>query len=587
MADESTLILNSSLYYAKPHLSQNPDYLHYWAFHAPTAIQQAWKISKMSEVKILSQAKARITQARNRQLQKIKEQNQNIDLNELKSIEQLLLKGSWLKTFNMDNIDVSSSFKLPEIEEIIEVGSGSLIKDAQAAFSKNAEALSLIEEDIISRVGCTQDDIDNYVDYVLKAYFTSGVKTINAAGRSYTTKAKGQSSVSSWQAKIIESLLSRNNEGFFTKGGKYKGAYEGWESEKGKLIAAITVLQDPQSLKYIQEVADSGKVEIKHEDGSSDGLATDVRTVLEALFDKVKKYFQQLHAIAAEAAAGRGVQSALEEFGEALSKYTLEATGENVGTGQIDVVKTANFEGNKKFFDMIQTQQKNKTAWDNANMRASKSDAYFQITKDGVVVRQGLSVKDYKSVSVSADGHIQSATIDIQKGTPLLTLLTREANLSSAQMHTLFQVLAFHTDESDEGVGSFFIANLWEDMMDKIKYLAFLDTIAGFTNELDQAMYFVFNRNIYSMWDIMGYFQKVNDYKDAIRWTAMNGGTLEYEDYHSLDTWEGTKWRANKEKAETRSNRSSSLMAQQMYDTKVEVKIHIADIAAFENLKLN
>lgn len=587
MADEGTLILNSSLYHAKPHLSQNPDYLHYWAFHAPTATQQALKISKMSEVKILSQAKARITQARNRQLQKIKEQNQNIDLNELKSIEQLLLKGSWLKTFNMDNIDVSSGFKLPEVEEIIEVGSGNLVKDAQAAFSKNTEALSSIEEDIISRIGCTQDDIDNYVDYVLKAYFTSGVKAINAAGHSYTTRAKGQSSVSSWQAKIIESLLSRNNEGFFTKGGKYKGAYEGWESEKAKLIAAVTVLQDPQSLKYIQEVADSGKVEIKHEDGSSDGLATDVRTVLEALFDKVKKYFQQLHAIAAEAAAGRGVQSALEEFGEALSKYTLEATGENIGTGQIDVVRTANFEGNKKFFDMIQTQQKNKTAWDNANMRASKSDAYFQISKDGVVVRQGLSVKDYRNISVSADGHIQSATIDIQKGTPLLTLLTREANLSSAQMQTLFQVLAFHTDESDEGVGSFFIANLWEDMMDKIKYLAFLDTIAGFTNELDQAMYFVFNRNIYNMWDIMGYFQKVNDYKNAIRWTAMNGGTLEYEDYHSLDTWEGTKWRANKEKAETRSDRSSALMAQQMYDTKIEVKIHIADIAAFESLKLN
>lgn len=60
----------------------------------------------------------------------------------------------------------------------------------------------------------------------------------------------------------------------------------------------------------------------------------------------------------------------------------------------------------------------------------------------------GLTVKSYKHLQVnSPEG---SATLEIQKGTPLLTLLAREAGFSGNDILNLLQVAAAHS-KTNEG----------------------------------------------------------------------------------------------------------------------------------------
>ena len=91
MATEDKLILNPSLYHARPHLG-NKDYLHYWIFHAPGIFEEAKKFGQRSEINILGHAKAKITRARKKQLSELENANPDVPLESLQDVENILLK---------------------------------------------------------------------------------------------------------------------------------------------------------------------------------------------------------------------------------------------------------------------------------------------------------------------------------------------------------------------------------------------------------------------------------------------------------------------------------------------------------------
>lgn len=596
MATGINLQANSRVYNMKPHLTDNPNYLHYWAFHDFDNINAAYGLTQTSETVLLGRAKAKITNAWKKKIATLAAGSSDIDLEELNEIEKLLLDPSWLQNFSMLNSLGAPNIQMPSVQQTIN-NSNTMKQEAIRCLNSIQGQLQIIEQDILKDLGATPADLNAYMKMV-EEYFTSGVNAINSAGKIYNTKAKGESFLSSssdWQSKVLESILSRNNEGFYSSKGKYKGIFSKWSSDKSKLLATIQILKDPDWLTYINAMSEN-KVPIRHGNSKTGDIPNNILAVLEALFEKISKYFQQAHAIAAEVAAAQGIDNCLEELQKVLKTFAIGATtdslskGTNIGGRTFEVQKTTNFKGNEELFKLVETKENDKvTAWQRAGSRGAKSDANIVISKYGVGVNIGISVKDYNSVSINPN--LNKATIDLQKNTPLLTLLTREANLSSKQMHSIYQLLAAHVSDSESGneESDFALVAIWNDLIDKAKYMALLDTLAGFTNEEDQAMYFVFNHNIYTMTDILSYLQRLDDYKSAISWSSIGdeGAGLQYSTYNSRARWIGTKWRTNYADAETRSDEAMKSFSQIMYDTKIRVKLHIADLAAFSAIALN
>lgn len=590
--DDEKIVMNSSLYHAHPHLSKNKYYLHYWLAHTPETFTEAKNFGQKSNIQILSQAKAKITKARRQQLATFQNNFDDISPEAAQEIEEVLLDPTWLKDFSkIFNRAGVPTFSIPSIDVLINGGPQAAVNDAINAYDQVESVLGKIEQEIIQYLNIDVNDVVDYWDY-LENYFTDTLRSTN--GRA--PKRNIGAGYSKWQESVLESILSRNNEAFFKKSNaKYKGKFGKWSADKTKLLAALRIFADgPDAvLQYIKDLTYQ-EVSLIHSDSSEAKKLTKYQEVWDAFFEKIAKYYQQLHAIAAEAATGTAIEELLKQFKNVNDELENQIRVEKVGTKQLDVNVTTNFAGNKRLFDLVEMKdgKNGSSAWQRATKRTSKSDSRLVIQKDKVIITQGFSVKDYKEYNVNSK--LNTATVDIQKGTPLLTLLTREANLKPREMHTLYQLLAVHgtnEDSMNEKTGDFNISILietWNQMIDTIKYLAFLDAIAGFTNEQDKVLYFVFNGEVYAIWDILDYLQKQNSYKDNIRWGVDSGNSkgLLYETYHNQAEWEGTKYRSKSDLAESRSDEATQKFSQTMYDTKIRIKLHIADFAAFRNMKI-
>ena len=529
---------------------------------------------------------------RKQQLAAIQQANPDISLDALQDVETILLNPTWLKDFSKSVEKISApSFSLPSPQELLEGdGPSAAVKDAEEVFNKISDIFKKLEQEIKDSLKDNNEaDIEAYEE-ILTAYFFNGY-TNTSGNRKYTVKASSEIGMTDWQSKVLESILSRNNEGFFSAANKakYKQNFQNISGEKAKLLAIIKVFNEGREpvLKYINKLVysdDSSKrVTVRHQKTTQSKTLNNSLEVLEELFKKINKYYQQLNAVAAEAAVGEALEQVLEDFKKRNEEFEL-SIGKNIGNRQLPVKISRNFKGNKKLFEKVKVKG-NKSAWERAATRVSKSDASFEVSSNGVKVSQGITVKDYREYSINPK--LNSASIDLQRGTPLLTLLTREAYLNPAKMHMLYQILSAHPTTEDSGDENPLLVETWNNIVQKAQYLAFLDTLAGFTNERDQAFYFVFDRKIYSLIDVLSYLQRLNDYNDVIRWSDIEGNNgLEYSTYHNLDKWIGTRWQSDSKLAEARSEATTTYISQQMYDTKIRVKLHIADLAAFAKLAL-
>lgn len=552
-----------------PHIPAGEYYLHYWAKHATPAIAAAARLAGQSESEILSKAKMKINMAREKQRRELVDSYGN-DPETLAQIEYIV-SGKFLENVQNINQTITANAQPLPFQQVIGITPEALINDAEngvAASQAFITQLEQLENEILSYIGENSDFAKKYQDLVID----------------YFTKKKGRYSggrFNDTQANIIDALLSHGAEGFFKKSNAaYKGDFKKLTADQGRILTAISLLKDPSNFtKYIEAIGgENPSGIIRHGDGS-EYLQADKFEAITEFFTKILKWKDQGVAIAAEAASGAGAISALQKAAEGFKEMEVKLS-EKTGTGTYDV-KT-NFSGTKTLFDRV-----DKNAYKRASAkRTGKSDNVLEISidKDGgnVTLYQGLTVKNYRTINISGEGSLRSANIQIQSGTPLLTLLVREAGFSMSDIINLMQVAtAFGT----EGAYNNGLETIWNQTMEKAKYLALLDTLAGFTNEQDQAFFMVFNGKIFDIVDILDSLDRSTG--SGISWTTIgdtNQAGLKRMTYLAMNKWVAPQGKLDYDSAETRSDMLITDVSTQMYNTKIRIKIHIAQLAALASI---
>lgn len=550
-----------------PHISKdNPYYLHYYAINVQSWGNSSALIAESPE-SILEAAKNKISIARAKQQQQIQKwaAEGDIDLKEAADIEYLMMNSDWLENFEPATT-VNGGLSFPDIPPTDLDKASAAVQDAVNVLSKNGESLTKIQE-ILSHIdGYDAGTIDRYAE-LLQNYFT---------GKAFATRVplSGLRSTANttWQKSALEAILSRQNSAFFSSGGQYKGEFKEWSADKTKLLTSLKLLQDPQLPQYVQTLAKEG-VTIKHGTGEQ-YISNNAAEILQAFFDKIKNYFNQMDAIGLEAGAGLGVIKSQKEVGIEFDK--LHTAIQNFsGKGNIQV--TTDFSETKDFFDAVNNQ-----AYNRAQMRAKKSDAAtISISENGVTVSQGITVKKDRKLNFNPS-YPSSANFVLQRSTPLLTLLAREAGLNNNQLFSIVQLLAAHGSDGDYESA---LVNQWNAAMQTVKYKAFLDTLAGFTNELeDAAFYMLINDHIYDIVTIVDSLKETT--KNYVDWTIDSksiDGSLDYEDYNALNPWFG-EGSLDYESAEARSQFAFKAINTKLYETKIRVTLHIAELATLAAL---
>ena len=551
-----------------PHISNNPYYLHYHAINVQSW-GDSWGLIMESPIDILDAAKNKISMARAKQRQQIQTWTAEgkIDLKEAADIEYLMMNSDWLENFEPATT-VSGGLSFPDIPPTDLDKASAAVQDAVNVLSKNGESLTKIQE-ILSHIdGYDAGTIDRYAE-LLQNYFT---------GKAFTTRVPlsglRSEANTSWQISALEAILSRQNNAFFSSGGKYKGEFEKWSADKTKLLTSLKLLQDPQLPQYVQALANKEHgITIRHGTGE-EHITKNAAEILQAFFDKIKDYFNQMDAIGLEAGAGLGVIKSQKDVGIEIDK--LHSAIENFsGKGNVQV--TTDFSETKAFFDAVNNQAYSKT-----QMRARKSDAAtISISEDGVTVSQGITVKKDRKLNFNPS-HPSPANFTIQRSTPLLTLLAREAGLNNNQLFSIVQLLAAHG--SDGGYDNALVGQ-WNAAMQTVKYKAFLETLAGFTNELaDSAFYMLINDHIYDIVTIVDSLKATTEnYVDWAVDSKSIDGSLEYEDYNVFNTWYDDK-KMNSKLAEARSDFAFKAINTKLYETKIRVTLHIAELATLAAL---
>lgn len=548
-----------------PHISNNPYYLHYHAINVQSW-GDSWGLIMESPIDILDAAKNKISMARAKQQQQIQAwaAEGKLDLKEAADIEYLMMNSDWLKNFEPATT-INGGLTFPDID--ID-NADNAVQDAIDTLSANGEALTMIQKTLDEHISdLTQADMNAYA-LLLEDYFVD---------RSYSEKVPltglRAEANSSWQQAALEAILSRENSAFFKKSGaKYKGKFADWSADKTKLLTSLMLLQDPNLPAYVQTIADKG-ITIRH--GTGEESHTEKATeILQAFFDKIKNYFNQMDAIGLEAGAGIGVINAEKKIGKEITEMH-SAIKNFSGKGNVEV--TMDFSETEDFFNAV-----NDKAFKNASRRARKSDnATITVTEGNVTVTQGITIKKERNLNFNPD-YPSPANFTIQRSTPLLTLLAREAGLNNNQLFSIVQLLAAHG--SDGGYDSALVGQ-WNAAMQTVKYKAFLETLAGFTNELaDSAFYMLINDHIYDIVTIVDSLKATTEnYVDWAVDSKSIDGSLEYEDYNVFNTWYGDE-KMNSELAEARSDFAFKAINTKLYETKIRVTLHIAELATLSAL---
>lgn len=548
-----------------PHISNNPYYLHYHAINVQSW-GDSWGLIMESPIDILDAAKNKISMARAKQQQQIQAwaAEGKLDLKEATDIEYLMMNSDWLRNFEPATT-ISGGLTFPDID--ID-NADNAVQDAIDTLSANGEALTMIQETLDEHISdLTQADMNAYA-LLLEDYFVD---------RSYSEKVPltglRAEANSSWQQAALEAILSRENSAFFKKSGaKYKGKFADWSADKTKLLTSLMLLQDPNLPAYVQAIADKG-ITIRHGTGE-ESHTEKAAEILQAFFDKIKNYFNQMDAIGLEAGAGVGVINAEKKIGKEITEMH-SAIKNFSGKGNVEV--TMDFSETEDFFNAV-----NDKALKNASRRARKSDnATITVTEGNVTVTQGITIKKERNLNFNPD-YPSPANFTIQRSTPLLTLLAREAGLNNSQLFSIVQLLAAHG--SDGGYDSALVGQ-WNAAMQTVKYKAFLETLAGFTNELaDSAFYMLINDHIYDIVTIVDSLKATTEnYVDWAVDSKSIDGSLEYEDYNVFNTWYGDE-KMNSELAEARSDFAFKAINTKLYETKIRVTLHIAELATLSAL---
>lgn len=389
-----------------------------------------------------------------------------------------------------------------------------------------------------------QSTVNGYADYIFSQYAKS--KGYVPGGGSVATQ-------------IISSLLSRNNEEFFTVMGDQLKT----NAQVLKMIAAAYALPEANL---------SGTMTVKHSSSRSEKNVSGSK-IAEEVARKFNKWGQFLNGTAAEAASAMATAQLAKDFFKEVKDVEVEV--KRVGSKNVQVTYE---------FDpyITQTYQNANITMERLKTKVSKPDIMFVVTINGVTVYMGMTIKDYKG-SIRPDSN--TFDIQLQAGSPLLGLLSREVGLDGKEIIQVQNLAAVHGDGSD-------LRKQWESLIKNLKWRALLDTLAGLNIPKDQNYFININGNLWTMEDFINHVMR----NATVSWTEMVSagnqlsGGLTRAPYVKANKWVSGKSGSetpNPVYAKVRSQTVKPQIDSIMQSTKISVSMRLSKLALLFKSRIN
>lgn len=389
-----------------------------------------------------------------------------------------------------------------------------------------------------------QSTVNGYADYILSQYAKS--KGYVPGGGSVATQ-------------IISSLLSRNNEEFFTVMGD-------------QLKTNAQVLKMISAAYALPEANLGGTMTVKHSDSGSEKNVSGSK-IAEEVARKFNKWGQYLNSTAAEAASVMATAKLAKDFFEEVKN--VETSIKRVGSKNVQVTYE---------FDPYVTQiyQNAGITMERLKTKVSKPDAMYEVTNNGVTAYMGMTVKDYKN-SIRPDS--KKYDIQLQGGSPLLGLLVRELGLDGKELIQVQNLAAVHGDSSD-------LRKQWESLIKNLKWRALLDTLAGLNIPGDQNYFININGNLWTIDDFINHVMR----NATVSWTEMANvggqlsGGLTRSPYVEANKWVSSASGSdipNPAYAKARSHKVQPQITAIMQNTKISVSMRLSKLALLFKSRIN
>lgn len=419
--------------------------------------------------------------------------------------------------------------------------------------------------------------LENFLNTVLKPTDSNLADLQASIVREYAAKSgisKG-GLTSNQESKVCERLLrdilsNENGEFFKVRKGSAE-AQAGITTSYRKIAAAAYALKHFQGeglpiKRALVQYGDSSKrrAQTRHTVSGESDVLNEISNKINASMDNVKFG-------AAETTRVYGSLLGAEKVMKQMNK-DLKIESKNLGNVHNGISIDIIAQDNKTFERALNEINVSKAR---LSVKTSKADNGFYVTENGVRAGVTFTVKDGEGFIKSTNG-VQSASIRLQSGTPLLTLLAREAGFNSDELFAVYQMLVAHGNESLHD-------NWWERIKDTLNDLAFLDALAGISQE-DRATFMVLGDRIATVQDILAERVSSNgaNISSKVSLSKWNKGSLSRAPYVAMNVWQGSK--PNTTIANERSAKLFNSVSDKLYATKIQIDMTIRNTQTLMSL---
>lgn len=515
------------------------DYLHYYATNAETTLSPLYAKINRSKAQIMTGQKNSL----------------NARLNKAKS--DLTDKGMKLE----------SAEALLSGESFAELGNIGLTGDVARTFPETSEEAFAILNKAANEVTDIQDFVTLLENYVLNYFKTGDYQQLYqdyaaAIVESFAQSKRRMSGSDSVGDAILNSIIGKYNENFFRMQGKAMNVPTGI----AKMLALIGSLPNPMGAGGSANLDSSYNIR-SSKSTNVQGTASGEDEIGKTLLAKAQRWVLQMQKTASETAAAKAMLEGNKKLGAALEG--LDSTFKTTGNKNF----STNFKPDVKQRDLLQqTGLKSESILQN---KRAKSDVSLIVTKDKVTAQVGFTVKDYKAST--NDGSTPGYEIALQKETPLITALMREAGISGQDLHSVYQLAVAQGMEST-------LNYQWDQMVQYAAYRMFLNAAMGFAGTADQSFFMVINGGIYTMSDILNHVMHSDStvmISEYVNNKNQNVGGLIRETYRQMneDLWQGERGISSRPMAYKRSQMLEPAVSSMMYMTKIRIDLKISELS--------
>ena len=371
--------------------------------------------------------------------------------------------------------------------------------------------------------------------------------------------------------RLLRDILSNENGEFFKVRKGSTEAQAGITTSYRKIAAAAYALKHFQGeglpiKRALVQYGDSSRrrAQTRHTVSGESDILNEISNKINASMDNIKFGAAETTRVYGSLL---GAEKVMKEMNKNL-KIENKHLGNTRNGISIDIIT----QNNKTFEQALKEIEVSKSR---LSVKTSKADNGFYVTENGVRAGVTFTVKDGEGLIKSTNG-VQSASIRLQSGTPLLTLLAREAGFSSDELFAVYQMLVAHGNEPLHD-------NWWERIKDTLNDLAFLDALAGISQE-DRATFMVLGDRIATVQDILAERMSNNgaNISSKVSLSKWNKGSLSRAPYVAMNVWQGSK--PNITIANERSAKLFGSVSDKLYATKIQIDMTIRNTQTLMSL---